>query len=318
MAEDTNDKNRHWEREALERVALAAVTEQRRSRRWSIFFKLIFIAYLGVFLFMLERDRLGDAALSGRYAALVDVDGVIDTGSQASADNIIAGLRAAFEAKNTAGVILRTNSPGGSPVQAAYINNEINRLREKYPDIPLYAVVVDMCASGCYYVAVAADKIYANESSIVGSIGVLMDGFGFVDTMKKLGVERRLLTAGENKGFLDPFSPVNPKHQRYVEGVLKEIHQEFIDVVKTGRGDALKNDKEIFSGLIWTGVRAKELGLIDDFASAAEVAREVIGVENIVDFTPRENVLDRFAEQLGVAAAKALGGEMMSRGPSLR
>lgn len=316
MVDEKDEKN--WEHNALERVALAAITEQRRSRRWGIFFKLVFIAYLGIFLFMLERDRLGEAPLSGRYAALVDLDGVIDNDSKASADNVIAGLRAAFESKNTIGVILRVNSPGGSPVQASYINNEIARLREKYPERPLYAVVVDMCASGCYYVAAAADKIYANESSIVGSIGVLMDGFGFVDIMKKLGIERRLLTAGENKGFLDPFSPMNPKQKRYVEGVLKEIHQQFIDVVKTGRGDALKDNKDIFSGLVWTGVRAKELGLIDDFASPAEVAREVIGVEQIVDFTARENVFDRFAEQLGVAAAKMIGGELMSRGPSLR
>lgn len=318
MADETNEKNQSWERAALERVALAAITEQRRARRWGIFFKLVFIVYLGLVLLMLQSDRLGEARLGGRYAALVDLDGVIETGSQASADNVIAGLRAAFESKNTAGVILRTNSPGGSPVQAAYINNEIARLREKHPEVPLYAVVVDICASGCYYAVAGADKIYANESSIVGSIGVLMDGFGFVDAMKKLGIERRLLTAGENKGFLDPFSPVNPKHRRYIEGVLKEIHQQFIDVVKAGRGDALKNDKELFSGLIWTGERAKAVGLIDDFGSSAEVAREVIGVEEIVDFTVQESVFDRFAERFGVAMAKMIGGELMSRAPALR
>ena len=309
------DQKPSWERDVLERVALAAVTEQRRARRWGIFFKLFFAAYLLAVLLLAQGPGLGDTALKERHTALVDLDGVIESEGKASADNVIGGLRAAFESKNVAGVILRANSPGGSPVQSSYIYSEILRLRQKYPDIPLYAVIGDICASGCYYVVAAADKIYANESSIVGSIGVLMDGFGFVDTMKKLGVERRLITAGENKAFLDPFSPMNTKHKQYIEAVLKDVHAQFIDAVKRGRGDALKPDKDLFTGLIWAGDRARELGLIDEMGSAGFVAREVIKAEDIVDYSLRENLFDRFAEQFGAATARTLGSELGVRGP---
>lgn len=306
-----------WEQSAMERIALAAVNEQRRARRWGIFFKLFFAAYLLAVLFMVQGD-FADQALKERHTALVDLEGVIETGSTASADYVITGLRAAFENQNAAGVILRVNSPGGSPVQSAYINSEISRLRALYPNTPLYAVIGDVCASGCYYVIVAADKIFANEASIVGSIGVLMDGFGFVEAMKKLGVERRLLTAGENKGFLDPFSPADPKHVRYVRGLLKEIHDQFVTAVKKGRGATLKEDKELFSGLIWSGERALKLGLVDEFGSASQVAREVVGAETIVDYTRKPGLFDRFAGQIGATMASTLTKELAVRAPTLK
>lgn len=242
----------------------------------------------------------------GKHTALVEVEGVIADDSNASADNVITGLRAAFKDKNTQGVILRINSPGGSPVQAGYINDEIVRLREQYPDVPLYAVITDICASGGYYVAAAADKIYADKASIVGSIGVLMDGFGFVGAMERLGVERRLLTAGEHKGFLDPFSPARQEDIAHVQGMLKEIHQQFIATVQKGRGARLKESDDLYSGLMWTGEQSLEMGLVDALGSSSHVAREVIGAENIVDFTPHANYLDRFAERIGMALGEML------------
>jgi protease-4 len=236
----------------------------------------------------------------------VELRGIIAADERASADVVVSGLRRAFKDKNTAGVILRINSPGGSPVQAAYINNEIKRLRKAHPHIPLYAVVEDVCASGGYYAAVAADKIFVNRASIVGSIGVLIDGFGFSEALKKLGIERRLLAAGENKGFLDPFSPMNPEQRAHAMKMLEEIHRQFIEVVREGRGERLKETPELFSGLVWTGARSIELGLADDFASAAEVAREVIKAEEIVDFTPQEALTERLARRFGAAAGAAL------------
>lgn len=306
-------KNNGWEREVLEKLAFAALDEQRKARRWGIFFKLFIAAYLVVVLLLMQAGTVGEKALAGRYTALVDLEGEIDAEGMASADHVITGLRAAFEDKAAAGIILRTNSPGGSPVQAAYIYDEILRLREQYPNTPLYAVVADICASGCYYAAAAADKIYASPASIVGSIGVLMDGFGFVDSMKKLGVERRLLTAGENKGILDPFSPLDTRSRQHAQKMLNEIHQQFIDAVKQGRGDALKPSKEIFSGLFWTGTQAKQLGLVDEFGSAGYVAREVIGAEEIVDYTVRENLFQRLTERFGAALGRSLAAEMKAR-----
>jgi len=238
----------------------------------------------------------------------VELDGLIAPGERNSADNLVTGLRKAFEDKHTKGVILRINSPGGSPVQSSYVNKEILRLREKYPDIPLYAVVSDLCASGGYYIAVAADKIYVDESSLIGSIGVRMDGFGFVDAMDKLGVERRLLTAGEHKGILDPFSPVVEYERDFVQGLLDDLHQEFINRVKDGRGERLKGEQDkLFSGLFWTGGEAIKLGLADEIGSASQVARDVIGAEDIVDFTHKEKTLDRLIERLGAGAASAFG-----------
>ena len=302
--------NESWERTTLERLATASLDEQRKRRRWGIFFKLLLSLYLLALLFMAQFGSWGEKALASRYTALVELNGVIAANGDADADTVVAGLRAAFESKATVGVILRTNSPGGSPVQASYIYNEIQRLRTKYPDIPLYAVISDICASGCYYAVAGADSIYADPASIVGSIGVLMDGFGFVEGMKKLGIERRLLTAGENKGMLDPFSPQDPKARQHALKMLQEIHQQFINTVKEGRGDALKNDKDLFSGMFWTGAKAKELGLVDEFGSASYVAREVIGAEEIVDFTVVPNVLDRIAQRFGAAVAKSVGLQM--------
>ena len=258
-------------------------------------------------LFFIYMPDSGDSGVSiGKHTALIDINGVIAADAAANADSIITGLRAAFKNKGTAGVILRINSPGGSPVQAGYINDEIVRLRSRHPDIPLYAVIGDICASGGYYIAVAADDIYADKASVVGSIGVLMDGFGFVEAMNKLGVERRLITAGEHKGFLDPFSPMKSQEKEHIKTLLGDIHKQFIDVVKKGRGDRLADNSELFSGLVWTGEQSVELGLIDGLGNSSYVAREVIGVEKIVDFTQREPILDRFVERLGVAMANTL------------
>ncbi|BAV33672.1 peptidase S49 [Sulfuricaulis limicola] len=307
-----------WERDLLERLAFAAVTEQRRARRWGIFFKLFFAAYLVLILVLAQSDSWSGKSLATSHTALIDIEGVISADSLANADNVISGLRAAYENKSTQGIVIRANSPGGSPVQAGYINDEIKRLRAKYPKIPLYAVIGDMCASGCYYVVAAADKIYADKASIVGSIGVLMNGFGFVDTMKKVGVERRLMTAGEHKGFLDPFGPVKPAEAKLAQQMLDEIHRQFIETVRQGRGKALKETKDMFSGLFWTGEEAIKLGLVDSLGGASYVAREVIGAEDIVDYTYRENVFDRFARRLGTAMAQTIGTDLLSRTPSLR
>ncbi len=298
-----------WERGVLEKLAFAALDEQRKTRRWGIFFKLFFVAYLLLLLIVMQSGDVGEKPLAGRYTALVELEGEIAPDTGASADQVITGLRAAFEDKAAAGIILRANSPGGSPVQAAYIYDEILRLRAQYPDKPVYTVVSDICASGCYYAAAATSRIYANPSSIVGSIGVLMDGFGFVDGMKKLGIERRLLTAGENKGILDPFSPLDTRSRQHAQRMLNEIHQQFIAAVKRGRGAALKSDRDIFSGLFWTGGKARELGLVDEFGSAGTVAREVIGAEEIVDYTVRENFLQRLTERFGAALGRSLASE---------
>jgi len=231
---------------------------------------------------------------------------------------LVSGLRRAFKDKNTAGVILRINSPGGSPVQSGYVYDEIKRLRKKYPDIKLYAVVTDICASGGYYIASAADEIYADKASIVGSIGVLMDGFGFVDTMKKVGVERRLLTAGKHKGILDPFSPLKPSEVKHVQRLLDSIHQQFIDAVKAGRGDRLADDPQLFSGLFWNGEEGLKLGLVDGLGSSSYVAREIIGEEKVVDYTARPNYFDRFAERIGATMANVLGENLGLTATSLR
>lgn len=307
----------HWERDLLERLAFASLTEQRRARRWGIIKFFIVILLLVILLLSQSADWSG-ARLATRHTALVDLDGEIGANTLASADNVISGLRAAFASTSTAGVILRANSPGGSPVQAAYINDEIKRLRAKYPKTPIYAVIGDVCASGCYYAVAGTDKIYANKASIVGSIGVLMNGFGFVDTLKKLGVERRLMTAGAHKGFLDPFQPVKPDEAKYAQQLLEEIHRQFIDTVREGRGKALRETKDMYSGLFWTGEDAKKLGLVDDMGDASYVAREVIGAEDIVDYTYRENVFDRFARRIGTTMAKTLSTEILGHPLSLR
>ncbi len=300
------EEQKNWERETLEKLAFAALKEQRKARRWGIFFKLLTFAYLTLLLVMLFAWRGdGDVIAGGPHTALVELEGVIDAKGDASAEKLVDALQGAFKDKNTQGVILRINSPGGSPVQSGIVNDEMRRLRRLYPNIPLYVVVEDICASGGYFVAAAADKIYVNKASLIGSIGVLMDGFGFTGTMEKLGVERRLLTAGDNKGFLDPFSPVNPKQQEYAHGMLDDIHQQFIAVVKQGRGKRLKDDPGLFSGLVWTGQKAVELGLADGFGTVESVARDVIKAEQIVDFTEKSNPVERIAKRFGAAAAKS-------------
>ncbi len=305
MADDNSGSG--WERAVLEKVALAAVTEQRRARRWGIFFKFLIFAYLFVVLAIaMGWHGKKDGGAAEKHTALVEINGVIAPGTQASADVVMQGLAEAFKDKRTQGVILRINSPGGSPVQSGYINDEIKRLRAKYPNIPLYAVVEDVCASGGYYIAAAADQIYVNKASMIGSIGVLMNGFGFTGVMDKLGVERRLLAAGENKGFLDPFSPLNDEQKAHATQMLTEIHDQFIEVVRKGRGKRLKETPEMFSGLVWVGQKSIELGLADALGSAEQVARDVIKAEEIVDFTPRENVAERFAKRLGASAAESL------------
>jgi protease-4 len=308
MAElDPGNPGEGWERKVLEKVALAAIAEQRTSRRWGMAFKMLVMLYLFIVLFlgMGWLKKAGDKS-TGKHTAMVELRGVIASDTQASADNVTAGLQAAFKDSDTQGVILRINSPGGSPVQAGYINDEIKRLRGLYPKIPLYAVVEDICASGGYYVAAAADKIYVDKASIVGSIGVVMDGFGFTGTMEKLGVERRAITAGENKKFLVPFSPVNPAQKAFAEKMLGEIHEQFIAVVRAGRGKRLKENPDIFSGLVWTGPKSIELGLTDALGSVDSVARDVIKAEDIVDFTPHENIAERVARKFGAAMAETI------------
>jgi len=296
----------NWEREVIEKLALAALKEQRRSRRWGIFFKLLGFAYLTVLLLIALDWRAQDGFTAGKHTALVDIVGVIDPKGDASADRVTAALQGAFKDKNTQGVVLRINSPGGSPVQAGIIYDEIRRLRGVYPNVPMYAVVEDICASGGYYIAAAADKIYVDKASIVGSIGVILDGWGFTGTMEKLGVERRVLVSGENKAFLDPFSPVDKKQKKHAQSMLDDIHKQFIDVVRKGRGKRLKESSDLFSGLLWTGARSIELGLSDGFGSVDFVAREVIKAEDIVDFTQKENLAERFAKRFGAAMAGAL------------
>jgi len=302
----TGDPGNHWERQVIEKVALAAIQEQRRARNWGIFFKLLLFIYLFALLF-LGMGWIGKRDGSpGKHTALVEVRGVIAHDSAASADVVTTGLQDAFKDKRTQGVILRINSPGGSPVQAGYINDEIRRLRAKYPNIPLYVVVEDICASGGYYIAAAADRIYVDKSSIIGSIGVLMDGFGFTGTLDKLGVERRLLSAGENKGFLDPFSPIQESHKAHALQMLEQIHLQFINVVRQGRGKRLKETPDMFSGLLWVGQKSIDLGLADAYGNVDYVAREVIKAEDIVDFTPRENVAERLAKRFGAAMGESI------------
>ncbi|MEY3202418.1 MAG: hypothetical protein RIR70_1968 [Pseudomonadota bacterium] len=310
MSDNQNEPN--WERGVLERLALETLAEQRRRRRWGIFFKFLFLGYFTVVLWMLGDWGEPDALTDGHgHTALVDINGMIAPDSEASAERVMTALQAAFEDKGTRGVVLRINSPGGSPVQAGMINDEIRRLRGLYANTPLYVVVEDICASGGYYVAAAADKIFVDKASVVGSIGVLMDGFGFTGAMNKLGVERRLLTAGQNKGFLDPFSPQEPRHLEHAKVLLADIHKQFIEAVRTGRGERLKESSDTFSGLMWTGSRSIELGLTDDFGTVESVAREVIKAPDLRDYTIKQNFAERFAKQLGSDMGETLIGKLM-------
>lgn len=306
----------------LEKALLAGVQEQRRARRWGIFFKLLIVVYLFAGLALLAPlfNLQKGVAGSGSHTALIEVRGVIADQEAASADNIVGSLRAAFEDANTKGVILRINSPGGSPVQSGYIYDEIRRLRVEYPAIKLYAVISDLGASGAYYIASAADQIYADKASLVGSIGVTAAGFGFVGVMEKLGVDRRVYTSGEHKAFLDPFQPPKEEEARFWQGVLETTHRQFIDSVKQGRGERLKVDghPELFSGLVWSGEQALKLGLVDALGNTSYVAREVIGEKELVDFTVQESSFDRFAKKLGASVAEHLAIWMGFQGPALR
>lgn len=303
-----------WERKLLEKLAMESLREQRARRRWGIFFKFAGLAYLLAVLFMMFDWGDGGAAGDGRHTAVIHVQGIIEASGEGSARNINEALQAAFKDSATAGVILRINSPGGSPVQAGIVHDEVLRLRTEHPQVPLYVVVEDLCASGGYYIAVAADKIFVDKASIVGSIGVLMDGFGFTGTMDKLGIERRLLTAGENKGFLDPFSPQDEKQKAHAQLLLTEIHRQFIEVVRKGRGQRLKETPEMFTGLMWTGTQSIQLGLTDGLGTVSSVARELIKAEKLVDFTVKDNLAERLAKRLraeaGQGATSALLGEM--------
>ncbi len=308
-----------WERGLIERLATAALKEQRRSRMWGIFFKLLGFAYLTLLLMLaLGWSEKSMEVSGGKHTAVVELSGLIAPGGDASADKVEKALRAAFKDENTRGVVLRINSPGGSPVQAQNIYDEMRRLRKKYPDIPLYAVVEDICASGGYYVASAADRIYVTRSSIVGSIGVRMDSFGVTGLMEKLGVERRLITAGKNKGFLDPFLPEDPKQKDYAQAMVEEIHQQFIGDVRQGRGKRLKETADMFSGLIWTGQKSVELGLADGFGTLDEVARDVIKADVIVDYTQKENIAEKFARRFGASAVNTLAELAQRYSPTMR
>ncbi len=309
-----NNLNDHWEREAIVKLAHSALDEQKKTRRWGIFFKFLMFLYLLTILSLyMPKAWKSGAGSGGPHTALVELSGVIAPNTEASADRVITALRRAFEDEGTKGVILRINSPGGSPVQSGYINDEIKRLRTAHPKIPLYAVITDICASGGYYVAAAADKIYADKASLVGSIGVLMNGFGFVDIMEKLGVERRLITAGDHKGFLDPFTPINDDEMEHVRSMLGDIHNQFINTVKEGRGDRLKSEKDTFSGLIWTGEKSVEMGLVDGLGSSSYVAREIIGAEEIVDFTAHEPYFEKLAKRFGASASAQLMNQFMGQ-----
>ena len=311
MKEKEKEKE-NWGDKALERISQTAFVEQRKARRWGVFFKLATLIYLSILLFFFISSNDNKIAATGDFTALITINGEISSESEANANDFKRNLNDAYENPGTKGIILSINSPGGSPVQAGIMNDEIIRLKSLYPQIPIYAVVEDICASGAYYIAVATDSIYVDKASIVGSIGVLMDGFGFEQTINKLGIERRLMTAGKNKAALDPFSPINPEQKAHVQDLLDQVHQQFIEVVRDGRGEKLRDDSEIFSGLFWNGEKSIKLGLSDYLGSADYVAREVIGYARIEDFTTYETFADRFAKQLGVSMGSEIRGQFFN------
>lgn len=311
------ESTRDWK--LIEKLVMSLQSEQRKSRRWGIFFKLLTFTYLFGLFYLIQFP--GSASLEGKtseHTAVVEVNGTIAADELASADNIVGALRQAFEEENAVAVVIRINSPGGSPVQSGYVYDEMQRLREEYPEKKLYAVISDVGASGAYYMAAAADEIYADKASLVGSIGVVAGGFGFTGTMEKLGVDRRLYTAGENKAFLDPFSPEKQEQVRFWEDVLKTTHRQFIDSVRKGRGDRLVDDERLFSGLVWSGEQALELGLVDGLGSTSYVARQVIGQENLVDYSHRKSPFQDIVEQLGVSIGSGVAGYLMESRLQLR
>jgi len=299
----------NWERTALEKLATNYMAEQRTARRWRTFVRLAWLAFFALLAFSILDRGKQSTDMNADHTAVIEIKGEIASGGETSADQVMTSLRSAFEDKGAKAVVLLINSPGGSPVQAGMINDEIYRLKALHKK-PVYAVVEETCASAAYYIAVAADQIYVDKASIVGSIGVLMDGFGFTGLMEKLGVERRLMTAGENKGFMDPFSPQTEKHRTFTQGMLNQIHQQFINVVKKGRGERLKETPETFTGLFWSGQQAVELGLVDKIGTLDFVAREVVKAPDLIDYTKRDNVAEKLAKRFGAAigegAVKAL------------
>lgn len=301
----------NWERTVLERLARDIIDERRRARRWSIFFRLAGFAFaLLVFFTIVAVAGLGQKACLDQCTAVVHVEGEIERDGRANAENVISGLQQAYEYPRVKGVLVVINSPGGSPVQAGQIHDEIRRLRAKHPDKPTHAVIEDLAASGGYYIAAAADRIYVDKASIVGSIGVIMQGFGLVGAIEKLGVERRVIAAGEHKSFMDPFQPVDPAEVHHIRGMLDDVHKQFITAVREGRGARLKEVPELFSGLVWTGSRAIDLGLADAFGSVDSVAREVIKAEEVVDFTQEEGLADRVARRFGTTLTHWIGYQL--------
>lgn len=296
-----------WERATLEKLVFASLHEQRLTRRWRTFVRLAWLLVFVTVGWLLFSEGVTTQNVTTPHTAMIEIKGEIASGAEASAELVVASARAAFEDDGAQAVVLLINSPGGSPVQAGIINDEIKRLKALH-NKPVYAVVEESAASAAYYIAVSADKIFVDKASIVGSIGVLMDGFGFTGLMDKLGVERRLMTAGENKGFLDPFSPQTETQRAFAQAMLDQIHQQFIAVVKEGRGERLKETPETFSGLFWSGQQAVEIGLADQLGSLDFVAREVVKAEEIIDYTRRDNVAERLVKRFGVA----MGAGVMS------
>ena len=301
-----------WEKHTIEKIAMESLVQQKGSRRWSVFFKLVSLIYIGWVLFFILTSSSNSPIATGDFTALITINGEIGADSEASAINIKSSLKDVYESPGTKALILAINSPGGSPVQSGIINNEINRYKTLHPQIPVYAVIEDICASGGYYIAVAADKIFVNKASIVGSIGVLMNGFGFDKAITNLGIERRLITSGENKAMLDPFLPVQPKQREFMQELLKEVHKQFIEVVKKGRGNKLALNSDIFSGLFWSGESAINLGLADGYGDIDLVAREIAGYEKIIDFTAQSNFADRFAKKLGANIGSSLSNDFLN------
>ena len=309
--------NGGWERDVLEKLVFASIKEQRAARRWRFFSRLLWSVVVLLVLWTVFFKDTATKTSTSPHTAVVEIKGEIASGADASAEFVVAAMRSAFEDSGSRAVVLLINSPGGSPVQAGIINDEMTRLKAKY-NKPLYAVVEESCASAAYYIAAAADEIFVDKASIVGSIGVLMDGFGFTGVMDKVGVERRLLTAGENKGFLDPFSPMSAQQKEFALQMLEQIHQQFIGVVKAGRGDRLHETPEMFSGLFWTGQQAVELGLADKLGSLDFVAREVVKAEEVIDYTRRDNVAERLAKRFGAAIGEGSVKAMRGLVPSIR
>ena len=308
MAEQQDN---NWEKQTIEKIAMESLIQQKSSRRWSVFFKLVSLIYLGWVLFFVLTSSNNSTIATGDFTALITLNGEIGVDSEVSAINVKSSLKEAYENPGTKALILAINSPGGSPVQSGIINDEITRYKSLHPQIPVYAVIEDICASGGYYIAVAADKIFVDKASIVGSIGVLMNGFGFDKAIKNLGVERRLITSGENKAILDPFLAVKPEQREFMQDLLNEVHNQFIDAVKKGRGNKLALNSDIFSGLFWSGESAIKLGLADGYGDMDLVAREIIGHEKIIDFTIQSNFTDRFAKKLGASIGSSMGKDIL-------